>query len=102
MFRKKLSKKGGFTLIELIVVIAILGILVAIIAPNFIRYTQTAREAASEASIESAVRAIQILDAMDATINRAAVEEYLSGTLTDAEYSAALTRSGIAETPSGT
>lgn len=48
MLQKK--RKGGFTLIELIVVIAILAILIAIAAPRITGFTGDARTAAADAT----------------------------------------------------
>jgi general secretion pathway protein G len=41
--RSRLGEKGGFTLLEIIVVVVILGILAAIVAPKFIGRTEDAR-----------------------------------------------------------
>ena len=51
---KKILKKKGFTLIELIVVITILGILVAIAVPSILNYISEANNAVLEANIRTA------------------------------------------------
>ncbi len=46
-----MSKKGGFTLIELVLVIVILGILAVVAIPRFIDLRSEAREAACEGAM---------------------------------------------------
>ncbi len=50
---KKILKKKGFTLIELIVVITILGILVAIAVPSILNYITEAQNAVAEANLRT-------------------------------------------------
>lgn len=68
---KKILKKKGFTLIELIVVITILGILVAIAVPSILNYIGEANTAVEEANLRTAKSqvglAIALTPALDAT-----------------------------------
>ena len=50
---KKILKKKGFTLIELIVVITILGILVAIAVPSILNYITQANNAVAAANLRT-------------------------------------------------
>ena len=65
LFRKRLSNRKGFTLVELLVVISIIGILSAIAIPKFTGATETARGAKIQADLRSIDSAIQIYKAQN-------------------------------------
>jgi general secretion pathway protein G len=44
--------RGGFTLIEILVVIAVLAVLAALVAPNVFRHVGTAKDAAARSQME--------------------------------------------------
>jgi general secretion pathway protein G len=45
-------RRGGFTLIEILVVIAVIAVLAALVAPNVFRHVGTAKDAAARSQIE--------------------------------------------------
>ena len=54
---RKTNKRGGFTLVELMIVVAILGLLAAIAVPNFIRYQARSRRSEAYANLAGMARA---------------------------------------------
>ena len=50
---KKLSKKKGFTLMEMMIVVAIVAIMIAIIVPTFKSALNSAKPAADEANLRA-------------------------------------------------
>lgn len=56
----KLSKNGGFTLVEMLIVIAIIAVLVAITIPLVTTELENAREATDAANLRSAYAVVMI------------------------------------------
>ena len=56
----KKARRGGFTLVELLLVVCILGILAAVVIPNIMGHDEEARRQATRTSIGAIEQAVQI------------------------------------------
>ncbi|MGC3992501.1 MAG: prepilin-type N-terminal cleavage/methylation domain-containing protein [Chthoniobacteraceae bacterium] len=82
MLQKLNSKRGGFTLVEIMIVVAIIALLAAIAVPNFLRArkrSQASRVLEDLRMVDSAVDqyAIENNKASGATVNWTDVQNYL-------------------------
>ncbi len=62
---RKRNKKGGFTLIELIVVLAIMAIILTVIAPNFSSVKDSAKTKVDQQNCAAIERSVEMLLAED-------------------------------------
>jgi prepilin-type N-terminal cleavage/methylation domain-containing protein len=82
--KKRTSRQGGFTLVEIMIVVAIIGLLASIAIPNFVKARTTAQMNACISNLRQIDGAIQLWAAETkqgetATVTPADVLPYLHG-----------------------
>lgn len=82
--KKYLRAKGGFTLVEIMIVVAIIGLLAAIAIPNFVRARETAQANACISNlwqIDGAIQqwALETRASSSASVTLADCADYLKG-----------------------
>ena len=76
MLRKLNTKRGGFTLVEIMIVVAIIALLAAIAVPNFLRSRKRSQ----------ATQILSDLRVLDAAVDQYAIENNKTATLTAATW----------------
>lgn len=98
----KLSKKGGFTLVEMLIVVAIIAILIAVSIPLVNSSLEKAREAVDQANLRNATGLANILylTTTDADTAFATEKEYVY-VVDDSTHQGKLVDSATTPTPVG-